>query len=61
MDDGSEGFMAPKFTRDGYPVCNGGAPSQPAATCGRATDQYFRTDDYSISAAGRAQLQSFFR
>lgn len=29
MDDGIEGFMAPKLTRDGSPICNGGSPTPP--------------------------------
>jgi outer membrane protein OmpA-like peptidoglycan-associated protein len=61
MDDGAEGFITPKTTPDGRPVCNGGpvAP-QPMQTCGRLTDQYFRTDSYSISPSGVARLQQFF-
>lgn len=58
MDDGAEGFMTPKYYSDGRPVCN--APSRPATQCGRATDQYFRTDSYSVSSDGRARLLEFF-
>lgn len=38
MDDGIEGYMAPKLTRDGYPICNGGSP-QPGQLMVRMYDQ----------------------
>jgi outer membrane protein OmpA-like peptidoglycan-associated protein len=56
MDDGWEGFMDIRLTRDGRPVCHR------SEICGvMNTDQLFATDKYSISAAGRATLQQFFR
>jgi outer membrane protein OmpA-like peptidoglycan-associated protein len=55
MDDGWEGFMDIRLTRDGRPVCHR------SEICGvMNTDQLFATDKYSISAAGRATLQQFF-
>lgn len=60
MDDGAEGFITPKTTSDGRPVCNGGAVTPPSSTCGRLTDQYFHTDSYRISSSGVARLQQFF-
>lgn len=56
MDDGTEGYMSPRRTRDGRPVCHR------TEICGvMPTDQLFATDQYSISAAGRATLENFFR
>lgn len=60
MDDGAEGYMTPKVTPDGLPVCNGRTGVAPR-TCGRLTDQYFATDKYFISSQGRAKLATFFR
>jgi len=57
MDDGAEGYMSPKYHSDGRPACGG---AQPAATCGRLTDQYFHTDSYQISQSGIARLKNFF-
>ena len=56
MDDGAEGYMTPHVNRQGIPVCRRGN------VCGvMNSDQYFATDSYRISAAGRAQLENFFR
>ena len=56
MDDGAEGYMSPHLTRDGLPVCKRGN------TCGvLSSDQFFATDKYAISTAGRARLMEFFR
>lgn len=56
MDDGTEGFMSPRRTRDGRPVCHRNE------ICGvLQSDQLFATDRYNISAAGRATLENFFR
>ncbi|WP_090113961.1 OmpA family protein [Limimaricola pyoseonensis] len=56
MDDGAEGFMSPHRTRDGRPVCHR------SEICGvMNTDQFFATDRFHISAAGREGLQQFFR
>lgn len=56
MDDGAEGYMTPHVTREGIPVCRRGN------VCGiMPTDQFFATDSYAISAAGRQRLQEFFR
>ena len=56
MDDGAEGYMSPHLTRDGLPVCKRGN------TCGvLSSDQFFATDKYAISSAGRARLMEFFR
>lgn len=57
MDDGAEGYMSPKYHADGRPACGG---AQPAATCGRLTDQYFHTDSYQISPSGVSRLRNFF-
>lgn len=55
MDDGAEGYMSPHLKRDGRPVC------RPGKVCGiMPTDQYFATDQYAISAAGRQRLRDFF-
>ncbi|MCR8722814.1 OmpA family protein [Frigidibacter sp. ROC022] len=56
MDDGWEGYMDIRLTRDGKPVCHR------SEVCGvMSTDQLFATDKYSISASGRAALQQFFK
>ena len=56
MDDGAEGYMTPHVTRQGIPVCRRGD------VCGvMETDQYFATDKYNISPAGRARLANFFK
>lgn len=56
MDDGAEGYMSPRVTRDGKPVCRRGA------LCGvMPTDQFFATDSASISAEGVRKLKAFFR
>jgi outer membrane protein OmpA-like peptidoglycan-associated protein len=56
MDDGSEGYMSPRRTRDGRPVCHR------SEICGVVpTDQLFATDSYHINAHGRAALENFFR
>lgn len=56
MDDGAEGFMSPRRTRDGRPVCHR------SEICGVVqTDTLFATDSYHITHAGRAALEDFFR
>lgn len=56
MDDGWEGYMDIRLTRDGRPVCHR------SEICGVInTDQLFATDKYTISAAGRTRLQQFFQ
>lgn len=56
MDDGAEGYMSPHTRRDGTPVCHRGN------ICGIVpTDQLFATDRHTITSAGRARLQTFFR
>ncbi|MEP4700792.1 MAG: OmpA family protein [Parasphingorhabdus sp.] len=56
MDDGAEGYMTPHVRRDGTPVCRRGS------LCGTMpTDQFFATDRYSISSAGKERLMQFFR
>ncbi|WP_132950398.1 OmpA family protein [Rhodovulum bhavnagarense] len=56
MDDGWEGYMTPHVTREGIPVCRRGN------TCGvMNSDQLFATDSATVTAAGRARLQEFFR
>ncbi|MGB3245586.1 MAG: OmpA family protein [Sulfitobacter sp.] len=55
MDDGSEGYMTPHTNRQGIPVCRRGN------ICGMMqADQFFATDSYRISSAGRARLARFF-
>lgn len=55
MDDGTEGYMSPRRTRDGRPVCHR------REICGvMQSDQLFATDRYTISAAGREALVNFF-
>ena len=64
LDDGAEGFMTPNVDREGRPVCNrtGSPLVQPEPQmCGRVGDQYFATDKYYISSAGRSKLADFFR
>lgn len=60
MDDGAEGYMTPKVTPDGRPVCPGRTGPAPQ-TCGRVSDQYFATDRYYISPQGQANLRAFFQ
>ena len=56
LDDGSEGFMSPRRTRDGRPVCHRNE------ICGvMQSDQLFATDSYQIGGPGRSSLESFFR
>lgn len=55
MDDGAEGYMDIRLTRDGRPVCH-------RDVCGvLPTDQLFDTDRHAVTASGRAQLENFFR
>ena len=55
MDDGFEGYMDARQTRDGRPVCH-------RNVCGVVpTDQLFATDKSAISASGRSWLENFFR
>jgi len=56
MDDGAEGYMDNKLTRDGKPICH------TINTCAvMNTDQLFATDRASINAKGRKRLADFFR
>ncbi len=56
LDDGVAGYMSPHLTRAGLPVCNRGA------TCGvLPSDQFFATNQYTISDAGRKKLSDFFK
>lgn len=56
MDDGVEGYMDPHLDRKGIPVC------RRSNTCGvMNTDQFFATDSYKISPAGRARIAEFFQ
>ncbi|MDA7827570.1 OmpA family protein [Rhodobacteraceae bacterium] len=55
IDDGIAGYMSPHLTRDGLPVCKRGN------ACGvLASDQFFATNQHTISAAGRQKLMEFF-
>ncbi len=55
MDDGAEGYMDNRLTRDGRPVCH-------RNVCGvLPTDQLFDTDRHVVTAAGRNRLENFFR
>jgi len=55
MDDGAEGYMDARKTRDGRPVCH-------RNVCGIVpTDQLFSTDRSQITTSGRQYLQNFFR
>lgn len=54
MDDGAEGFMDARQTRDGRPVCH-------RNVCGVIpTDTLFATDSAKLTGAGTATLQNFF-
>ncbi len=56
MDDGAEGYMTPHVRRDGTPVCRRGN------VCGvMNSDQFFATNSFRISEAGKGKLMSFFR
>jgi outer membrane protein OmpA-like peptidoglycan-associated protein len=56
MDDGWEGYMDIRLTREGKPVCHR------SEICGvMQTDQLFATDKSYISPAGKSALQQFFR
>ena len=56
MDDGFEGFMTPRRTRDGRPVCFRNE------ICGvMPTDTLFATDRATINPAARTKLEEFFR
>ncbi|MFD2173199.1 OmpA family protein [Rhodobacter lacus] len=55
MDDGAEGYMDARKTRDGRPVCH-------RDVCGvLQTDTLFATDSSRVTASGRAYLENFFR
>ena len=55
MDDGAEGYMDNRLTRDGRPVCH-------RNVCGVIPiDQLFATDKAVITASGRSMLETFFR
>jgi outer membrane protein OmpA-like peptidoglycan-associated protein len=55
MDDGAEGFMDIRLTRDGKPICHR------AKTCAVIdSDQLFRTASARISTEGRRRLVNFF-
>lgn len=55
MDDGAEGYMDARKTRDGRPVCH-------RNVCGvLQTDTLFATDSTKLTASGRSALQKFFR
>lgn len=54
MDDGVEGYMDARKTRDGRPVCH-------RNVCGVIqSDTLFSTDGSAITASGRNYLQQFF-
>ncbi|MBZ4023524.1 cell envelope biogenesis protein OmpA [Rhodobacter sp. TJ_12] len=54
MDDGAEGYMDSRRTRDGRPVCH-------RDVCGvLPTDTLFATDSARITASGRQTLENFF-
>ncbi len=56
FDDGYEGYMSPHTNRQGIPVCRRGN------VCGvMESDQFFKTDSYRISGAGRERLAAFFQ
>lgn len=56
MDDGTEGYMDARRTRDGRPVCHR------REICGvMPADQLFATDRYEISAENRSRLAQFFQ
>lgn len=55
MDDGAEGYMDNRLTRDGRPVCH-------RNVCGvLPTDTLFATDSAKLTASGRDYLANFFR
>ncbi|WP_444462521.1 OmpA family protein [Rhodobacter capsulatus] len=55
MDDGTEGYMDARKTRDGRPVCH-------RNVCGvLQTDTLFATDSTKLTASGRSALQQFFQ
>lgn len=54
MDDGAEGYMDARKTRDGRPVCH-------RNVCGVIpSDTLFSTDGSTLSTSGRSYLQQFF-
>ena len=56
MDDGAEGYAVEHVNRQGIPVC------RDINVCGvMYSDQYFPTDSYRITSAGKAKLAEFFR
>jgi outer membrane protein OmpA-like peptidoglycan-associated protein len=57
MDDGLEGYMDNRLTRQGLPVCN-----RSNDVCGvMQADQFFATDKYRISQANQQKLAEFFK
>ncbi|WP_420820920.1 OmpA family protein [Rhodosalinus halophilus] len=56
MDDGAEGYAVEHVRRDGTPVC------REINVCGvMNTDQFFATDSWHISHAGKQRLREFFQ
>ncbi|MGB0960602.1 MAG: OmpA family protein [Halocynthiibacter sp.] len=56
MDSGAQGFMTPRVSRDGIPVC------ERTPSCGVIdSDQLFKSGSAHIGAAGRRRLEQFFR
>ena len=54
MDDGAEGYMDARITRDGRPVCH-------RNVCGvLQTDTLFATDSAKLTTAGKGTLEGFF-
>jgi outer membrane protein OmpA-like peptidoglycan-associated protein len=57
MDDGWEGYMDIRLDRNGKPICT---PQPTCAVVG--TDHlFFGSNEYELSAAGRAGIANFFR
>lgn len=55
MDDGAEGYMDIRKTRDGRPVCH-------RNVCGVIpADHLFARDGHQLTTKGRATLETFFR
>lgn len=55
-DDGWEGYMSGRLTRQGKPVCH------KVETCAvMPSDQLFATDKYNISPANKQRLAQFFQ
>ena len=59
VDDGGEGFMSERVTRNGRPVCKGAGVGRRVETITLAADALFDTDSARLRPAARSKLDAF--